>query len=388
MRGRGHYKGRRWSLPVLSSLQSHAPPNRVLWKAPRAPNATAAAARQAAAAVVAVAPGQAERAAALAPPPAAAAAADPAAAAAPARAAAVPAAAAATAPPPTAAAAAAGKRTPGGTPPRRRARQGRGWTEGRAAAGRAAADAGLGRGRGCSLGAPPPSLAAGRARRRPRRSRPQRMRRGGSPHRRAASLAGRAARAAAPSGPPRRRALLWTGPGQVSDMSLTPSPSPSSSLLSSSRGVARRHRPSRDAKGCTLSDVPITMSASAAGKSASAASKKRAGSCSPKKTMSGLQSPPYRSASSAQPPGPSRPTATARRTSPSGTVSPVSMQWQPSKLPCAAMVKSAGSPARASSESMFCVKQRRSSPLVCSSATKWCAGVGWKLSGHISLARR
>mmetsp|Transcript_33998 Transcript_33998/g.108505 ORF Transcript_33998/g.108505 Transcript_33998/m.108505 type:complete len:226 (-) Transcript_33998:603-1280(-) len=50
------------------------------------------------------------------------------------------------------------------------------------------------------------------------------MRRGGSPRRRAASRAGRAARAAAPSGPPRRRALLWTGLGHVSDMSWTTLP--------------------------------------------------------------------------------------------------------------------------------------------------------------------
>ena len=48
-----------------------------------------------------------------------------------------------------------------------------------------------------------------------------------------------------------------------------------------------------DAKGWTTSEVPMTSSRSAAGRSSSAASQKRSGSASPKNTMSGLTRPPH-----------------------------------------------------------------------------------------------
>ena len=94
------------------------------------------------------------------------------------------------------------------------------------------------------------------------------------------------------------------------------------------------------------------------------------------------------------PSGPSLPAMTAAFTSATPTcfllplTSSASMHEQPSKLPWAATIISRGIAAAASSESMFCVKQRRSRPRACSSTRKWCVGVGMKLSGQSSAQRR
>lgn len=57
--------------------------------------------------------------------------------------------------------------------------------------------------------------------------------------------------------------------------------------------VLNQHAPAREAKGWTTSEVPMTSSRSAAGRSTSAASQKRSGSASPKNTMSGFTRPPH-----------------------------------------------------------------------------------------------
>ena len=105
-----------------------------------------------------------------------------------------------------------------------------------------------------------------------------------------------------------------------------------------------------DANGCTTSEVPITISRSAFGKSTMAHSKKRAGSCSPKKTMSGLTRPPYLAFSARHFSSPSK--SIASFSSSTGTSVPApfpNATCAPSKLPCAATTASFGSPAAVSS---------------------------------------
>mmetsp|Transcript_6401 Transcript_6401/g.14229 ORF Transcript_6401/g.14229 Transcript_6401/m.14229 type:complete len:217 (+) Transcript_6401:619-1269(+) len=128
---------------------------------------------------------------------------------------------------------------------------------------------------------------------------------------------------------------------------------PTTSRLMSNRGTLEATLPVRDANGCTLRDVPITISKSQAGKSSSTSRKKRSGNCSPKKTISGLTNPPCFSASQRQPPSPSAPTWTARCISATATAWPVSIHVQPSKLPWAATITSFGIPATVSRESIF-----------------------------------
>eukprot|EP01052_Picozoa_sp_SAG31_P031516 SAG31_NODE_3346_length_4376_cov_3.801496_2_plen_236_part_00 len=125
--------------------------------------------------------------------------------------------------------------------------------------------------------------------------------------------------------------------------------------------------PIREAKGWTASEVPITISSLQLGRSDCTSSKNRVGSASPKKTMSGLTSPPCFSRKPFQPASPAKIPA---RTSAASTGAPVAMHLAESKLPCAATSLCAGSPASDSSESMFCEKQRCSSPFACSSAMK------------------
>mmetsp|Transcript_13959 Transcript_13959/g.33766 ORF Transcript_13959/g.33766 Transcript_13959/m.33766 type:complete len:255 (+) Transcript_13959:874-1638(+) len=141
--------------------------------------------------------------------------------------------------------------------------------------------------------------------------------------------------------------------------------SPTSSRLTSSRGVSSRGWLMSPAKGCTPSDVPATISRSHRGKSCAASWLKRAGRFSPKKTMSGLTSASHQGTPHCS----GVPASTARRTSATSASCPA-RQCAASKLPCAATMRSAGSPAAASSESMFCVKHRSSSPLSCSRRMK------------------
>mmetsp|Transcript_13364 Transcript_13364/g.44635 ORF Transcript_13364/g.44635 Transcript_13364/m.44635 type:complete len:237 (-) Transcript_13364:415-1125(-) len=136
---------------------------------------------------------------------------------------------------------------------------------------------------------------------------------------------------------------------------------PTSSRLMSNRGTSRAGMSTSEAKGCTCSDVPMTSSRSHASKSAGTRRPNRSGSCSPKKTMSGLTSPPLSSLSASTASSPcqsasrslSTPTAWRRRSEPPGR--DADHACAASKLPWAATVSSGGTPAALSSESMFCV---------------------------------
>ena len=111
--------------------------------------------------------------------------------------------------------------------------------------------------------------------------------------------------------------------------------------------------------------------------------KKRSGSRSPKKVMSGFTRPPCLAFIASTLAGPDM---MAFRTSSTSTCFPVPMHVAESKFPCAETIISLGMPASTSSESIFWVKQRSSSPLSWSRRMKWCATVGLYCPGNNSLA--